>query len=560
VGVYGGAVGLFTLGVLSRGIWFSLNSIKKSHELHNKMFKSVVYARMSFFDTTPIGRILNLFARHQYAMDSQLAESLMQLLQYTPLTLGAIILIIAVMYQTVGVFGGALIIGALILFFQGNVETKLRNQDAISKSSIFSHLTATLEGLFSIRAYECEQRFIDIFNAKVDDNHKYMFGMMEVKCWLAFYIDLLTSIMIYLTIVCVIELMGEYPASTSGLVISNVLQLLVFLQWALRMFSEVKEKLTSVRQLAYYGNSIVQEPHGLFIDQSKLVKVDKSWPQHGNIRFANVVLKYQEFGVAVLKGVSLNIKPKEKIGIVGRTGSGKSTLLISLLRIVEAAEGAVYIDGVDIGKIDLKDLRSNIAIIPQEPILFVGSIRENVDLFHKSTDDEIWRALDAVHLGETIRRMPQKLNSQVIENGKNFSLGERQLFCIARAMISKTKILVLDEATAAIDLQTDKLIQETIKRNFTEQTVLTIAHRLNTIMESDKILVMDAGKVVEFGPPLALLKRENGHFTSLLNQTGTETFRKLKQMAVDKALVSGKSSDEYENFSFDLDNIAIDII
>ena len=232
--------------------------------------------------------------------------------------------------------------------------------------------------------------------------------------------------------------------------------------------------------------------------------------------------------------------------------------MISLLRIVEASEGAVYIDGVDISKIDLKDLRSNIAIIPQEPILFVGSIRENIDLFHKSTDEEIWRALDAVHLGETIRKMPQKLNSQVIENGKNFSLGERQLFCIARAMISKTKILVLDEATAAIDLQTDKLIQETIKRNFTEQTVLTIAHRLNTIMESDKILVMDAGKVVEFGPPLALLKRENGYFTSLLNQTGPDTCRKLKKMAIDKALASGKNSDEYDRLSFDLDNIALD--
>jgi ABC-type multidrug transport system fused ATPase/permease subunit len=323
------------------------------------------------------------------------------------------------------------------------------------------------------------------------------------------------------------------------------------------MFSEVKEKLTSVRQLAYYGNCVAQEPHGQFIDQSKMVKVDKSWPQQGNIRFVNVVLKYQEFGVAVLKGVNLNIKPKEKVGIVGRTGSGKSTLLISLLRIVEASEGAVFIDGVDISKIDLKDLRSNIAIIPQEPILFVGSIRDNVDLFHKSTDEEIWRALDAVHLGETIRRMPQKLNYQVIENGKNFSLGERQLFCIARAMISKTKILVLDEATAAIDLQTDKLIQETIKRNFTEQTVLTIAHRLNTVMESDKILVMDAGNVVEFGPPLALLKRENGYFTSLLNQTGPDTCRKLRKIAEEKALSSGKNSDD---LSFDLDNIALDII
>ncbi|CAF0866320.1 unnamed protein product, partial [Brachionus calyciflorus] len=558
VGVYGGTVGLFIIGVLTRGILFSLNSIKKSHELHNKMFKSVVYARMSFFDSTPIGRILNAFARHQYAMDSQLAESLMQLLQYLPLCLGAVILIIAVMYQTIGVFGGAVIVAAIILFYQGNVETKLRNQDSISKSTIFSHLTATLEGLFSIRAYQCEQRFIDIFNQKLDDNHKYLFGMMEVKCWLAFYIDILASAIIYCTVIVVIELMKEYPASTSGLVISNVLQLLVFLQWTVRMFGEIREKLTSVRQIAYYGNSVAQEPHAHSVDQNKLIKCDKSWPQRGNIKFEEVVLKYQEFGVAVLKGVTLNIKPREKIGIVGRTGSGKSTLLISLLRIVESAEGTIFIDGIDISKLDLKDLRSNIAIIPQEPILFVGTIRENIDLFHKSTDEEIWYALDSVHLGDSIRRMPQKLNSPVIENGKNFSLGERQLFCIARAMISKTKILVLDEATAAIDLQTDKLIQETIKKNFTEQTVLTIAHRLNTIMESDKILVMDAGKVVEFGPPLALLKRKDGYFTSLLEQTGKDSYNKLKKMAVDKAIISGKSRDEYENLYYDPDNVAID--
>lgn len=206
MGVYGGAVVLFTVGILTRGIVFSVASIKKSHQLHNKMFKSVIFARMSFFDSTPIGRILNAFARHQYAVDAQLADYLMQLLQYLPLCMGAMILCMAVMYQTVGVFGGALLVGIVIIFFLGNVENKLRNQDAITKSTIFSHLTATLEGLFSIRAYQSEQRFIDLNSEKIDENHKYLYGMMEVKCWVAFYFDVLTSFMIYCAVIVVIEL------------------------------------------------------------------------------------------------------------------------------------------------------------------------------------------------------------------------------------------------------------------------------------------------------------------------------------------------------------------
>ena len=204
--------------------------------------------------------------------------------------------------------------------------------------------------------------------------------MMEVKCWLAFYLDILTSVIIYCTLVVVVEFRFEFAASTSGLVLSNVLQLLVFLQWTVRMFGDVREKLTSVKQVSYYGNEIKQEPPTIIESN----RPPKDWPPNGNIKFDKVVLKYQELGVAILKGVSLNIRAKEKIGIVGRTGSGKSTLLISLLRIVDACEGNIIIDGIDISTIGLMDLRSKIAIIPQEPILFVGTIRENVDLFERS--------------------------------------------------------------------------------------------------------------------------------------------------------------------------------
>jgi ABC-type multidrug transport system fused ATPase/permease subunit len=249
---------------------------------------------------------------------------------------------------------------------------------------------------------------------KIDENHKYQFAMMEVKCWLAFYLDVLTSFIIYTTTICIVELANQYPASSCGLVLSNVLQLLVFLQWTIRMFGEVVEKLGSIKQVTYYGNAVKQE--ALPIIESKRPPSD--WPQHGHIEFKNVVLKYQDLGVAVLENVCLEIRSNEKIGIVGRTGSGKSTLLISLLRIVELAEGEISIDGVNVAGMGLRDLRSRIAIIPQEPILFVGTIRENVDLFGMNTDEEIWQALDSVHLGQFIRKLELKLNSPVI--GKSF--------------------------------------------------------------------------------------------------------------------------------------------
>ncbi len=218
--------------------------------------------------------------------------------------------------------------------------------------------------------------------------------------------------MIYCVVIVVIETMQQYPASVAGLVLSNVLQLLVFLQWTVRMFGDVRERMASVKQVSYYGNAVKPEAPPVIEN----CRPPANWPQKGVISFNSVVLRYQEYGVAVLKGVTINIKAKEKIGIVGRTGSGKSTLLISLLRIVEASEGQIFIDGIDIAKIGLRDLRSKIAIIPQEPILFVGTIRNNVDLFGKNTDSEIWQALDAVHLGETIRKMGQQLESPVIGN------------------------------------------------------------------------------------------------------------------------------------------------
>ncbi|KAJ1814406.1 Canalicular multispecific organic anion transporter 2, partial [Coemansia sp. RSA 2599] len=230
-----------------------------------------------------------------------------------------------------------------------------------------------------------------------------------------------------------------------------------------------------------------------------------SWPEQGTVEFNNYSTRYREGLDLVLKGLSFQVKPKQKIGIIGRTGAGKSSLTLALFRIIEAAGGQILIDGEDISKFGLFDVRSKLSIIPQDPMLFAGTIRENIDPFGKYTDLEIWQALEHAQLADFVRTKEQGLEFVVDRGGSNFSVGQRQLICLTRALLKQAKILVLDEATAAVDNSTDEIIQMAIRREFKECTVLTIAHRLNTIADSDRILVIDSGKVAEFDSPTSLL-------------------------------------------------------
>ncbi|KAG5461577.1 MAG: P-loop containing nucleoside triphosphate hydrolase protein [Olpidium bornovanus] len=439
----------------------------------------------------------------------------MQALQYAPLAAGAMILIAATIPWLWGPVIGLAAVGVVLAGFASKAENKLKNAEATTKPAVISHFTATLEGLFSIRSYHAEDRFDRDNLEKIDENHKFLHAQLMTKSWIALDLDIVASLMIYFcTLLVVLYRNDKDMPSVAGLALSNALQMLVFLQWTVRMVGEVQGQMSSVGQLVYYGNNVAREAPA----EIPGAITDPNWPTTGTIQFSNLVLKYHKFGVAVLKNVSFTIYPKEKVGIVGRTGSGKSTLLISLLRIVEAFKGKITIDDLDVSTIGLRDLRTKIAIIPQ-----VRNPASNIFCaasLDPSTDEEIWRALEAVHLGEKIRAFPNGL---------------------------ETAILVLDEATAAIDMATDALIQDAIKENFSDKTVLTIAHRLNTIIESDKmwvavdfgagvgedgVLVMDAGKVAEFDEPLKLLDKPNGHFRSLVDQTGAATAAKLKEIAV----------------------------
>ncbi|CAO3569994.1 unnamed protein product [Mortierella alpina] len=527
--VYGGLVAGVVVGAYLRTFFLSWAVYKKSLAYHDRIFRKIMRAPMSYYDVTPLARILNAFARHLYVVDEVLPDAILQMLQYLPLAIGTTVLVIVIVPWSAIVVVVLLALVWALIHFSSYTDERLKAMEAMTKGPIFAHMAATLDGLFSIRVYGAEQRF-DSFNlGKIDDNHKALFAMMQVRSWLALYIDLVASIFVLATGMFGVYFSrhGNLDAPDVGLAITNALQLLIFGQWSVRMLAEVKSTKDSVCQLELYGMNIPAEAPDVIPENQPPAE----WPSQGEIEFKKVVLRYQNYGVAVLKKVSFLVRPGEKIGVVGKMGSGKTTLLISLLRVVEAAEGQILIDNVDVREIGLQDLRSKIAIIPQEPVLFVGTIRSNLDPFHRRTDQEIWAALDAVHLSDSIKQnMPLKLETPIIENGRNFSLGQRQLFCIARAILFQSRILVLDEATSAVDIQTDLLIQETIKKNFANCTVLMIAHRLNTIIECDKILVMEDGRVVEFEHPTKLIENKDGYFHSLVKQSGPDAVARLKIM------------------------------
>ncbi|KAI8893994.1 P-loop containing nucleoside triphosphate hydrolase protein, partial [Globomyces pollinis-pini] len=534
VGVYGAFTAVFTIGAFYRGYIFTRVTSRKANELHDKLFDSAIHAPMSFYDTTPIARILSCFSKHQLHVDDTMLDAGLQALQYFPLGFYAFMLCVVTVPWNFIPCIVIIFLGVGIIKISNPADMTTKNLEAVTKPPIYSHVTATLEGLMSIRSYHVEDRFDSLNLAKLDTNHEALFAMQNVKSFQALYLDVLSSFVIYFTALLLI-FQRDVPAidSVAGLALSNALQMLVFVQWTVRQWGDVETQMSSVGQLVYYGKI---QPEAPFEIPDK--KPDPSWPQQGLIKFTGIELKYQKFGVSVLKNINLTIYPQEKIGIVGRTGSGKSTLLISLLRIVEPCNGTITIDGLDVSGIGLHDLRNQVAIIPQEPVMFVGTIRSNLDPFNKSTDEEIWKALDAVFLGEQLRKAPKKLETAVTENGKSVSQGQRQLLCIARAILSKAK------PTASLDAQTDLMIQEAIKTNFAEMTLLTIAHRLNTIIESDRVLVMDAGCLKEFDEPIRLLEKEDGIFRNLVDQTGeggSQKLREIAQQAHDQRVARGYS-------------------
>ncbi|XP_011301174.1 probable multidrug resistance-associated protein lethal(2)03659 [Fopius arisanus] len=537
---------IFVIGITRSFMFYGL-AIGASQTLHDRAFGALIRTGMRFFDTNPSGRILNRFSKDMGAIDELLPKAQLDAGQIIMMMVGALIVVCVVNPM----FIAPLAVMSFIFYWIRKVYLKtsknVKRLEGILRSPVFTHLNATLHGLSTIRAYNAQEILKMEFDRFQDSHSSAWYMFIVTSTAFGFSLDVFCFIFTMIVTFSLLLLQG-YSGSQVGLAITTVMSMTGMIQWGMRQSAEVANQMMSVERVLEYTLLPPEDnlcDRGLITKKkmkSKLTKsVDseldrlpvpapKNWPSEGTIRFRYVYMRYSDDDPPVLKGLDLVIKSREKVGIVGRTGAGKSSLISALFRLARV-EGVIEIDGVDTGSICLEDLRKNISIIPQDPVLFSGTLRKNLDPFNEFSDDALWAVLDEVELKDVVATGIHGLDSRVFDRGTNYSAGQRQLVCLARAILRNNKVLMLDEATANVDPHTDALIQRTIRTKFAECTVLTVAHRLNTIMDSDKVLVMDAGRLAEYDHPYLLLQNERGQFTSLVRETGRAMHEQLFKVA-----------------------------
>jgi len=530
IGIGGMAVALF------KDVWLFYGSLTASWGIHRRLMVSVSRAKFKFFDVTPLGQIMNRFSKDLEAVDQEVA----------PIAIGvmscalAIVTTIALICTITPGFLIAAIFISLMYFLVGRFYIRssrdLKRLESVQRSPLFQQFGETLTGITTIRAYGDERRFIRDNMQRVNTHNRPFIFLWATNRWLSFRIDVIGDLVAFFAGMFVILSLGIIDSGSAGLALAYAITFTENVLWLVRLYAMYEQNMNSVERIKEY----------LDVEQEAEAVIEKTrpaanWPSHGSVEFIGYTTRYRTDLEPVLRGISFKISPGEKVGIVGRTGAGKSSLALALFRGLEAEDGKILIDGVDIGLIGLQDLRESITIVPQDPTLFTGTIRSNLDPFNLFTDEDIFTALRRVQLigtpgSTTIPSTPinqsrpstpaavllgsptgtstpttnknifLNLSSPVTESGNNLSQGQRQLLCLARALLKNPKVLMMDEATASIDYNTDNKIQETIRE--LKSTIITIAHRLQTIMDYDKVLVLDKGEVVEYGHPHELLKKE----------------------------------------------------
>lgn len=513
-------IGSSALTVVQTLILWIFCSIEASRKLHERMANAIFRSPMSFFDTTPTGRILNRFSSDIYRVDEVLARTFNMLF----VNLAKSGFTLAVISVSTPAFVSFIIPLSLTYYFIQRyylrTSRELKRLDSVSRSPIYAHFQESLGGVTTIRAYRQQQRFELENEWRVDANLRAYYPSISANRWLAVRLEFIGAVVILaaagLAIISVTNHTG-LKAGWVGLAMSYALQITTSLNWIVRQTVEVETNIVSVERVLEYARLPSEAPE---IIPGKRPPV--AWPAKGEVDFKNYSTRYREGLDLVLKNISLDIKSHEKIGVVGRTGAGKSSLTLALFRLIEPVTGNIDIDDLNTSSIGLLDLRRRLAIIPQDAALFEGSVRDNLDPGHVHDDTELWSVLDHARLKDHVANMDGGLEAKINEGGSNLSQGQRQLVSLARAMLTPSNILVLDEATAAVDIETDAMLQATLRSPlFSNRTIITVAHRLNTILDSDRVVVLDKGEVVEFDTPAELFKKQ-GVFYGLMKQAGLE--------------------------------------
>ncbi|XP_053404605.1 ATP-binding cassette sub-family C member 4-like [Mercenaria mercenaria] len=514
--------GVFMFGLL-RAFMFFKAALDASKTLHNSMFDSILRTRIGFFDASQTtGRILNRFSKDVRQLDDSLPKTFFEFLQCALSVLGVIIVAgIAVPWVYIALLPLTVLFVFLRRYYIRTADHIHRLQST-TKSPVNGHVATTHDGIYTIRAFGMQNKMIEKYDCLQDLHTEARSLSLTSARWFAVRLELLCVVFVIAVSFSCVLAADRLNAGLVGLSITYVMSLMALLQWCVRQSATVENQMLAVERIREYIKLPHESIHG--------TAPPPKWPQYGEISVQGASLRYSSELPQVLKNLTFTIRGREKVGIVGRTGAGKSSLISMLFRLFEPT-GCIMIDNVNIQQIGVYQLRKKISIIPQDPVLFTGSLRTNIDPFNTYEDEDIWNALGEVQLKQAMETLPQGLDSKVSEGGSNFSIGQRQLICLARAILRDTKILVIDEATANVDDRTDALIQQAIRKKFHGCTVVTIAHRLHTVMDSDRILVLEDGTVVEFDVPYLLLQNTDSLLLKMVEETGESAAIHLIQVA-----------------------------
>ncbi|AWP13181.1 putative multidrug resistance-associated protein 4-like [Scophthalmus maximus] len=513
LGVYAGLTATSVVFGFLRSLVFFNVLVSSSQTLHNRMFSAILRTPVRFFDINPVGRILNRFSKDIGYLDSLLPWTFADFIQVFLQVTGVVAVAAVIMPWIIIPIVPLLVVFLFLRCYFLQTSRDIKRLESTTRSPVFSHLSSSLQGLSTIRAFKVQQRFQQMFDKYQDLHSEAWFLFLTTSRWFAVRLDGICSVFVTITAFGCIYLRDGLEPGAVGLALSYAVTLTGMFQWGVRQSAEIENMMTSVERVVEYAELESEAPW----ETDKQPPQD--WPKNGSITFDRVNFSYSASEPLVLKNLSVVFTSREKVGIVGRTGAGKSSLISALFRLAEP-EGRIIIDDFLTSSLGLHTLRQRMSIIPQDPVLFTGTMRKNLDPFRQHTDEDLWNALQEVQMKAVVEELPNKLETVLTESGSNFSVGQRQLVCLARAILRKNRILIIDEATANVDPRTDGLIQQTIRDKFQECTVLTIAHRLNTIIDCDRILVLDAGRIRECDEPYVLLQNQDGIFYQMVQQTG----------------------------------------